>query len=58
MFMKYRDPIVITIASMGLAYVAYAITHDAVALWLSALATGFAAGIGAWASTTLLRKAR
>ena len=53
--MKYRDPIVITSLSMGLALGAYLLTHGAASIWLTALATGSAAGIGAVLAMALVR---
>lgn len=54
--MKHRDPIVITSVSMGLALAAYLLTHGATNIWLTALATGSAAGLGASLAMALLRR--
>ena len=53
--MKHRTSIVITSLSMGLALAAYLLTHGAINIWLTALATGSAAGIGAVLAMVLLR---
>jgi uncharacterized protein YqfA (UPF0365 family) len=54
--MKYRDPIVITSLSMGLALGAYLLAHGATSIWLTALATGAAAGVGAVLGMALLKR--
>lgn len=56
MNMKYRDPIVLTSLSMGLALGAYLLTYGAASIWLTALATGSAAGVGALLAMALSRR--